>query len=135
MQEMTILFVCVHNSGRSQMAEAFLNKLAEGRIRAVSAGTEPAEAADPTVVMVMGEIGLDISHQKPKQLTIGMVEQADRVITMGCGLEEVCPATFVESEDWGLDDPKGQPLEKVREIREQVRAKVLRLLEEMSSKK
>ncbi len=129
---MTILFVCVHNSGRSQMAEAILNKLAAGRVRAVSAGTEPAEAINLTVVEVMREVGIDISHQKPKRLTPEMVEQADKVITMGCGIEEVCPATFIETEDWGIDDPRGKPLEKVREIREQIQAKVLVLLAKVS---
>lgn len=127
----TILFVCVHNSGRSQMAEAFLNKLAAGRVRALSAGTEPAGTLDPVVVAVMREAGIDISHHKPKKLTPEMVEQTDRVITMGCGVEEVCPTTFAETEDWGIDDPKGKPLEKVRQIREQIRARVLELLEEI----
>ena len=128
---MTILFVCVHNSGRSQMAEAFVDTLGKGRIRAVSAGTEPAEAVDPTVVKVMREVGIDISRKKPKRLTTEMVEQTNRVITMGCGVEDVCPATFVETEDWALDDPKDQPLDKVREIRKQIQAKVLKLLEEI----
>ncbi len=129
---MTILFVCVHNSGRSQMAEAFLNKLAMGRVRATSAGTEPAEDIEPMVVKVMREVGIDISHQKPKGLTMAMIEPADRVITMGCGVEGVCPATLVETEDWGVDDPRGKPLERIREIREQIRAKVVKLLGEIS---
>ncbi len=127
---MTILFVCVHNSGRSQMAEAFVNKLAIGQARATSAGIEPAETIDPMVVEAMREVGIDISHQKPKRLTPEMIEQADKVITMGCGIEDMCPATFVETEDWGIDDPRGKPVEKVREIREQIQAKVLELLEE-----
>ena len=131
---MTILFVCVHNSGRSQMAEAMLNKLAADRVRAVSAGTKPVEDIDPVVVKVMREVRIDISHQKPKGLTPELVEQADKVITMGCGVEEVCPATFVETEDWGIDDPSGRSLEKVREIREQIQAKVLELLEEIPEK-
>jgi len=129
---MTILFVCVHNSGRSQMAQAFVNKLATGRVRAISAGTEPAEEIQPMVVKVMREVGIDISHQKPKRLTPEMIEPADRVITMGCGVEGVCPATSVETEDWDIDDPRGKPLEKVRKIREQTRAKVLELLEKIS---
>ncbi len=129
---MTILFVCVGNSGRSQMAEAFLNKLAAGRVKAISAGTQPAEEINPTVVEVMREVGIEISHQKPKRLTTEMIEQADKVITMGCGVEETCPANFVATEDWGLDDPKGQPREKVREIREQIRARVRELLEKIS---
>lgn len=124
----TILFVCVHNAGRSQMAEAILNNLAQGRVRAISAGTQPTEAVDPTVVEVMRELGIDISHQKPKGLTPQMIEQADKVITMGCGVEETCPANFVVTEDWGLDDPKGQSRDKVREIGEQIQAGVRDLL-------
>ncbi len=128
----TILFVCVHNSGRSQMAAAILNKLSHGKVRVISAGTDPTKAIQPSVVEVMGEVGIDISHQKPKKLTTEMIEQADKVITMGCGVEEVCPATFVETEDWALEDPKDKPLEKVREIREQIQTKVRELLEATS---
>ena len=130
----TVLFVCVHNSGRSQMAEAFLHKLAEGRVRATSAGTEPAEVVDPVVVEVMREVGIDISRQKTKGLTLEMFEQVDRIITMGCGVEDVCPADFVETEDWVLDDPKGRPVAEVRQIREQIQAKVAVLLEEIACK-
>ena len=128
---MTILFVCIHNSGRSQMAEAFLNQLAEGKAQAFSAGTDPAETVNPVVIEAMREAGIDISANRPKTLTVEMIEQADKVITMGCGVEEVCPGTFVETEDWNLDDPRGKSLDKVREIREQIRSKVLRLLEKM----
>ncbi len=130
----TVLFVCVHNSGRSQMAEALLNEMAGGRVRAVSAGTAPAGDVNPVVVEAMKEVGLDISDRKPKILTLRMIEQADRMITMGCGAEAeaICPADIIETEDWALDDPKGQPLEKVREIREQVRARVRALLGEIS---
>ena len=113
------------------MAETFLSKLAMARVLAVSAGTKPTEAINPTVVEIMREVGIDISHKKPKRLTREMVEQASRVITMGCGVEDVCPATFVETEYWALDDPKDQPLDKVREIRKQIQAKVLKLLEEI----
>ncbi len=80
----------------------------------------------------MREVGIDISHQTPKRLTLKMVEQADRVITIGCGVEEVCPVTFVETEDWNLDNPRGQPLDKVREIREQIQARVSELLAKIS---
>lgn len=125
----TVLFVCVHNSGRSQMAEAFFNWLARGKARVISAGTDPAAAVDPTVVEVMREVGIDISDKKPKALTPETVEQADRVVTMGCGLEGMCPATWVETEDWGLDDPKGKPIEKVREIRDEIRARVSQMVE------
>ncbi len=130
----TVLFVCLHNSGRSQMAEALLTEMAGGRVGAVSAGTAPAGDVNPVVVEAMREIGLDISGRKPKMLTLGMIEQADRMITMGCGAEAeaICPADIIETEDWALDDPKGESLERVREIREQVRARVKALLEEIS---
>lgn len=125
------LFVCVHNSARSQMAEAFFNRLSGGRIKAISAGTMPTEQVDPQTVQVMREVGIGIGSQKPKPLTREMTDQVARIITMGCGVEGVCPATFVETEDWDLEDPKGQPLEKVREIRDQIRGKVSGLVEEM----
>ena len=127
----TVLFVCVHNSGRSQMAEAFFNQLAQGKARAFSAGTSPAAAVDPTVVQAMKEMGIDISNQVPKALTPEMVEQADKVVTMGCGVEAVCPATWVETEDWELEDPKGKPLEEVRRIRDEIKARVVEILMKM----
>lgn len=119
-----ILFVCVHNSGRSQMAEAFFNRLAGGRAEAVSAGTDPAPVIDSTVVAVMREVGIDLGGKVPKALTPEMTEGADRVITTGCGVEGVCPAMFTQTEDWGLPDPKGQPIEKVREIRDEIERRV-----------
>ena len=125
----TVLFVCVGNSGRSQMAEAFFNHMAGGKARAISAGTKPASAVDPQTVEVMREVGIDIGAAKPKALTMEMVEQADRVATMGCGVEGVCPASFVETEDWQLEDPKGKSLEEVRRIRDEIRTRVTRLLE------
>lgn len=110
------------------MAAAFLNRLSAGRLAAILAGTEPAEAIDPLVVRVMDEVGIDISQQRPKRLTAEMVEPADKVITMGCEVAGVCPASFIVTEDWGLADPKGQPLEKVREIRDQIRTRVEELI-------
>jgi len=129
----TILFVCVHNSGRSQMAEAFFNQLAKGKAQALSAGTQPADKVNPLVVEAMKEIGIDISGNEPKALTIEMVEKADRMITMGCGAEAgaVCPASFIETEDWALEDPKGKSLEQVRKIREEIKKRVTRLLSEL----
>ena len=124
----TVLFVCVHNSGRSQMAEAFFDQLAQGKARALSAGTDPADSVDPAVVKVMQEVGIDLSAKKPKALTSEMVNQADKVVTMGCGVEEMCPATWVETEDWELEDPKGRPLEQVRRIREEIKTRVLKML-------
>ncbi len=129
----TALFVCVHNSGRSQMAEALFNRLAEGRFKAVSAGTAPADTIDPTVVEAMTEAGMDISGKKPELLTPEMMESADRVVTMGCGVETVCPSTLVESEDWWLEAPKGKPIKKVREIRDEIRTRVEKILEELES--
>jgi arsenate reductase len=111
------------------MAEAFFNQAAGGKVRAISAGTHPADAIDPTAVLAMQEMDIDISGNKPKVLTMEMLEQADRVVTMGCGVEGVCPASFVETEDWQLEDPKGKPIGEVRRIRDEIRARVLRLLE------
>jgi arsenate reductase len=129
-----VIFVCVHNSGRSQMAEAFAKKLGMGKVFAESAGTQPADGLNPTVVRAMEEIGYDLSGHYPKMLTLDMINSADRIITMGCGVdaEEVCPASLVQTEDWGLEDPKGQPIEKVRQIRDQIKARVEKLIEEMT---
>lgn len=128
----TVLFVCVHNSGRSQMAEAFFIQIAKGKAKGLSAGTQPGDKVNPMVVETMRELGIDISRNKPKALAMDMVEQADRVITMGCGAEAVCPATFVETEDWALEDPEGKPLEQVRKIRDEIKDRVLKLVAEMS---
>ena len=130
----TILFVCVHNAGRSMMAEAFFNQMAKGKAQAYSAGTQPADKVNPVVAEAMKEIGIDISGNKPKALTLEMVEQADRMITMGCGDDAagLCPAKIIETEDWALDDPKGKSLEQVREIRDEIKARVTKLLTEIS---
>jgi len=127
----TVLFVCVGNSGRSQMAEAFFNHYARGKARAISAGTDPAPSVSRTVVEAMRELSIDISKNKPKALTPEMVDQANLVITMGCSAEAACPASWVETRDWGLDDPKGQPIEKVREIRDEISVRVKKLLSEI----
>ncbi|MFC1893280.1 arsenate reductase ArsC [Chloroflexota bacterium] len=128
----TVLFVCVHNSGRSQMAESFFNHMAQGKAQAYSAGTQPADKVNPLVVKAMQEVGIDISGNKPKGLTIEMVEEADRMITMGCGAEAeaVCPASFIETEDWALEDPEGKPLEQVRQIRDEIKKRVISQLNE-----
>ncbi len=106
------------------MAEAFFNHFAGGKARAFSAGTRPASHTDRIVVEAIKELGMDISQQRPKRLTTEMLENADRIITMGCGVEGVCPAAFVPAEDWQLDDPEGQPIEKVRQIRDDIKDKV-----------
>ena len=125
------MFVCVHNSGRSQMAEAFFNHLAKGKAVALSAGTQPASRINSTVVEVMLEVGIDVSAQIPKLLNLEMIESADCVITMGCGVEGVCPASFVPTEDWELEDPEQEPVEKVRQIRDEIRNKVVELVKEL----
>jgi arsenate reductase len=126
----TVLFVCVGNASRSQMAEAFFNQAAGGKARAISAGTKPASAVDLRTVDVMREVGIDISGARPKALTMEMLDQANRVVTMGCGVEGVCPASFVQTEDWQLEDPKGKPIEDIRRIRDEIRGRVERLVEE-----
>ena len=134
MAKMTrVLFVCVRNSGRSQMAEAFFNQIAEGKAQAYSAGTQPADKINPAVVEAMREVGIDISGNRLKALTMEMVEKADRMITMGCGAEAgaVCPASFIETEDWALEDPEGKSLEEVRKIRDEIEKRVIKLLNEL----
>ena len=125
-----VLFVCVHNAGRSVMAEALFNELAAGRAQASSAGTIPGGAPHPVVVEAMREVGLDVAGHRGRLLTDDMVRSADRVITMGCAVDEqACPAVrYANVEDWGLPDPKGQPIERVREIRDEIRRRVEVLL-------
>jgi protein-tyrosine-phosphatase len=115
------------------MAEAFFNKLAHGKAQAFSAGTQPADRVNSVVVEAMKEVGIDISGNRPKVLTMDMVEKADRMITMGCGADAqaVCPASFIETEDWALEDPHGKPIEEVRKIRDEVKERVARLIKEI----
>ena len=128
-----VLFVCVHNAGRSQMAEAFLKASGSNRLVAESAGTLPTEHVNPVVTEAMLEVGIDISASSPKVITQEMADEADFIFTMGCAIDEACPATFLPAEDWGLDDPAGQPIETVRQIRDQIRMKVTELLEREGS--
>jgi arsenate reductase len=120
----TVIFACVHNAGRSQMAAAFFNRLADpARARAVSAGTTPGERVHPEVVAAMQEEGIDLSGARPQKLTTELAAGAQLLITMGCGDE--CPyVPGVRRDDWPLDDPKGQPVERVRAIRDDIRARV-----------
>lgn len=127
-----VLFVCLANAGRSQMAEAFFNNYAQGQARAASAGMQPGATLNPGVVAAMAEVGIDISQQRPKLLTPEMLEQADRVITMGCDVPGVCPAP-VDAVAWDLEAPVGKPIEEIRRIRDEVEARVLQLLEELQS--
>jgi len=127
-----ILFVSVRNSGRSQMAEAFFNQLTKGKLKAKSAGTRPARRLDDNVIEIIWEAGIEISRQRPKVLTPKLLNWADKVITMGCSVKEVCPATPVETENWAIEDPKDKPVEKLRKIREQIRTGVTKLLDEIT---
>ena len=127
-----VLFVCVHNSGRSQIARAFFDSVSDGTILARSAGTVPDEELNLEVIQVMAEAGIDITSEKPQLLTQEMVDGALRIVTMGCGVEEVCPVYFVETADWGIDDPKGRTVQDVRRIRDWINAKVAFLWQELS---
>lgn len=129
-----VLFVCVHNAGRSQMAAGLLTKRAEGRIHVRSAGSTPADELNPRVVEAMQEIGIDISQEFPKPLNDEFVKAADVVITMGCG--DACPIyPGKRYEDWELDDPAGQDLEAVRQIRDEIDARVQALVNELDAKR
>jgi arsenate reductase len=122
-----VLFVCVHNSGRSQMAAGLLDKLAEGRVHVRSAGSDPADELNPNAVRAMEEVGIDISKEFPKPLTDEVVRAADAVITMGCG--DACPIyPGKRYEDWELEDPAGKDLETVRRIRDEIRGRVEQLI-------
>lgn len=125
----TVLFACVHNAGRSQMAAAFFNALvAEGRARAISAGTDPAGHVHPEVVDAMREVGIDVSHATPTRLTDALAREANVLVTMGCG--EQCPVVpGVKRLDWELADPKGQRVEQVRRIRDDIHQRVVALLD------
>ena len=130
---MNILFVCVHNSGRSQMAEAFAKRMARDAVEVAPAGTVPGGEMNPMVVAAMADRDIDISGARPKLIQQAMVDAADLVFTMGCAIDESCPAVFTPSEDWGLDDSAGQPIEVVRRIRDEVEAKVRALLERVGT--
>ena len=123
-----VIFACVHNAGRSQMAAAFFNQMAEPtRAVATSAGTNPGEHVHPVVVDVMREVGFEVGGNRPQRLTGELAQTASLLITMGCGDE--CPfVTGLEKDDWPLDDPKGRPLEEVRRIRDEVRQRVRALV-------
>jgi len=126
----SVLFVCVHNAGRSQMAAALLTELSDGQIEVRSAGTAPADAINPVAVAAMAELGIDITAEAPKVLTADTVEASDVVITMGCG--DTCPYfPGVSYRDWKLDDPAGQPIEAVRPIRDAIAERVRDLVAEL----
>jgi arsenate reductase (thioredoxin) len=126
-----VLFVCVHNAGRSQMAAALLDHHAAGRVAVRSAGSAPASEVNPAVVAIMAEVGIDVSREFPKRLTTDAVEAADVVITMGCG--DACPVFPGKRYlDWQLDDPAGRPAEQIRPIRDEIDHRVRALLAELT---
>jgi arsenate reductase (thioredoxin) len=128
-----ILFVCVENAGRSQMAEAFANHYGKGKLGISSAGNKPADKVNPVVVQALKEKSIDISMNKPKLLTFQMAQDADLIVTMGCNDQGVCPGPFFKpTVDWNLEDPKGKPIEKVREIRDEIERRVQKLITEQT---
>ena len=129
-----ILFMCVENAGRSQMAEAFFKKFAKNRFNVISAGTSPSSNLNPIVVSVMGEIGIDLKNQNPQLLSSSMIENSNKTVNMGCMDKESCPSLFVKDvENWNIDDPKGKSIEDVRKIRDQIEKDVLNLLDSLES--
>ena len=127
--EKIILFVCVENAGRSQMAEGFFNKSAPEGYRAVSAGTKPVSQINPDVIDVMRQVGIDISNQKSKEITEDMMRNSFKTVNMGCMDKESCPTLFLPNViDWNLEDPRGKPIEKVREIMHEVEQRVKELV-------
>ncbi|RXZ71418.1 arsenate reductase ArsC [Agromyces albus] len=126
----TVLFVCVHNAGRSQMAAGYLRELGRGRVEVLSAGSEPKDTINPVAIEAMAEEGIDIAGNTPKILTVDAVKESDVVITMGCG--DACPIfPGKRYEDWELEDPAGKDLETVRRVRDDIRGRVEALLAEI----
>lgn len=130
-----VVFACVHNAGRSRMAEALFEREARGRYSAASAGTEPADRPHPEVVDALAEIGIALPQTPGTLLTPELADAADRLISMGCNVEEACPASTTPMEDWALDDPKGQPIERVREIRDDIAGRVRGLVAELDAER
>ena len=127
-----VLFVCVENAGRSQIAEGFFKKLAPSEYEGISAGTKPVSEINPLVVQAMKEVDIDISDNKSKLVTNEMIEESDSVVNMGCMDKESCPALFVEDvADWDIEDPKGKSIEEIRKIRDTIETKVKKLVSEL----
>ncbi|MCG3779317.1 MAG: Arsenate reductase [Nitrosopumilus sp.] len=129
-----ILFVCVENAGRSQMAEAFFKKYAKNQFNVISAGTSPSSNLNPVVVTVMAEIGINLQKQQPQLLSSDMIEDSNKTINMGCMDKNSCPSLFVKDvDDWNIEDPKGKSIDDVRKIRDQIKTNVLNLLYSLES--
>jgi arsenate reductase (thioredoxin) len=131
-QKKTILFVCVENAGRSQMAEGFFRKYATEEYEPISAGTKPTSQINPIVFQAMDEVGVDIRQQKPKDITEDMMRNSTKIINMGCMDKSFCPTLFIPNLiDWGIEDPKGKPIEQVREIREDIEQRIKQLVTDL----
>lgn len=127
-----ILFVCVENAGRSQMAEAFFKKFMPKGFEVISAGTKPSDKVNPVVLQAMNEIGIDMKNQTPKTISQQIISESEKAVNMGCIDQESCPALFLKDVlDWQIPDPKGKPIEQVREIRDQIKSKVMDLIKSL----
>lgn len=134
--EITILFVCVENAGRSQMAEGFFNKFAPEGYKAISAGTKPVSQINPVAVDVMREVGIDISNQKSKDITEDLMRNSTKIVNMGCMEKGACPTLLLHNVvDWKTEDPKGKSIEKTREIRDQIEQRVMELVAALKTPK
>jgi len=128
-EKQTILFVCIQNAGRSQMAEGFFRKYAPEDYEPLSAGTKPTSEINPIATQAMKEVGIDISKQRPKDITEDMIRNSTKIINMGCMEKDLCPTVFVPNlVDWGIEDPKGKSIDKVREIRDEIKERVKGLI-------
>ena len=131
-----VLFVCVENAGRSQMAESFFKKFTKDRFNVISAGTIPSKNLNPIVVQVMKEIGIDMTSQSPKTISNSMIDNSFKTVNMGCMDKESCPALFVKDViEWNIQDPKEKTIEQVREIRDQIKSEVLNLIKSIDNEK
>ena len=131
-----VLFVCVENAGRSQMAESFFKKFTKDRFNVISAGTVPSKNLNPIVVQVMKEIGIDMTSQSPKTISNSMIDNSFKTVNMGCMDNESCPALFVKDViDWNIPDPKEKTIEQVREIRDQIKSEVLNFINSIDNEK
>ena len=131
-----VLFVCVENAGRSQMAESFFKKFTKDRFNVISAGTVPSKNINPIVVQVMKEIGIDMTSQSPKTISNSMIDNSFKTVNMGCMDKESCPALFVKDViDWNIPDPKEKTIEEVRKIRDQIKSEVLNFINSIDNEK
>ena len=134
--EEIVLFVCVENAGRSQMAEGFFNKYSPEGFKAISAGVKPVSKINPLAIQVMKEVGIDINDQKSKDITEDMMRNCSKIVNMGCMEKEFCPTLFLNNVvDWNMEDPKNKPVEKVRQIRDQIEKRVNELISALKDSK